>query len=159
MNNPSEEKRVPGGQGKPSGAFGDGSTPFPQPDAGEQADAVAVSGEAAATETEHELVTEDAAAQVQQLQQALEEAEARAEENWDRSVRLQAEMDNQRRRLEKQVEDAHKYSVQKFVESLLPVVDSLEMGLQAEGSIEKIREGMDLTLKQFATVMEKFNIE
>lgn len=95
---------------------------------------------------------------VGQLQNDLQAAQAKADENWERSLRLQADMDNQRRRFEKQVEDAHKYSVQKFAENILPVKDSLEMGMQAEGSIEKIREGMELTLKQFESVMEKFNI-
>lgn len=94
-----------------------------------------------------------------QLQEELLAAQAKADENWERSLRLQADMDNQRRRFEKQVEDAHKFSVQRFAEGLLPVIDSLEMGMQAEGSVEKIREGMDLTLKQFSSVMEKFNLE
>ncbi len=94
-----------------------------------------------------------------QLQDELAAAQAKADENWERSLRLQADMDNQRRRFEKQVEDAHKFSVQRFAEGLLPVIDSLEMGMQAEGSVEKIREGMDLTLKQFSSVMEKFNLE
>lgn len=103
---------------------------------------------------------EDAAeGDLAQLQQELAAAKAKADENWDRALRLQADMDNQRRRFEKQVEDAHKFSVQRFVESLIPVVDSLEMGMQAEGSVEKIREGMELTLKQFESVMDKFKIE
>ena len=93
------------------------------------------------------------------LQQELEAAKAKADENWERALRIQADMDNQRRRFEKQVEDAHKYSVQKFAESILPVIDSLEMGMQAEGDLDKIREGMDLTLKQFQSVMEKFKLE
>lgn len=104
-------------------------------------------------------VADNDSVDIAQLQAALAEAQAKADENWDRSVRLQAEMDNQRRRFEKQVEDAHKYSVQKFAESLLPVIDSLEMGMQAEGDLDKIREGMGLTLKQFESVMEKFKLE
>ncbi|CAA6827424.1 MAG: Heat shock protein GrpE [uncultured Thiotrichaceae bacterium] len=86
---------------------------------------------------------------------ALEKAEAKANENWDKFVRLQAEMDNLRRRNEKQVEDAHKYALKGFIDDLLPVVDSLEMGRQAEGDLDKIREGMDLTLKQFLAVLER----
>jgi molecular chaperone GrpE len=93
------------------------------------------------------------------LQTALEDAEKKASDNWDKYVRLQAEMDNQRRRMDKQVEDAHKYASQKFVEALLPVIDSLEMGMQAEGDLESIRQGMDLTMKQFDSVLEKFKIE
>ena len=45
------------------------------------------------------------------------------------------------------------------MEALLPVVDSLEMGMQAQGDVEQIREGMALTLKQFESMMDKFHIE
>ena len=96
---------------------------------------------------------------IAQLREKLEATEKKANDNWDSFVRLQAEMDNSRKRSEKQVEDAHKFASQKFVEALLPVVDSMEMGMAAEGNIDQIREGMNLTLKQFETVMEKFNIE
>ncbi len=107
---------------------------------------------------EHEQ-TEDAEGAIEQLREELAKAEAKAAESWDTLMRLQAEMDNQRKRSEKQVSDAHKYAVQKFVEQLLPVIDSLEMGLQAEGDLDSIREGMNLTLKQFESVMEKSNLE
>ncbi|MEB4590314.1 nucleotide exchange factor GrpE [Candidatus Thiothrix sp. Deng01] len=96
---------------------------------------------------------------IEQLQSELEKAKAEAANNYDQFLRTQAEIANQRRRTDKQVEDAHKYAVQKFVEALIPVVDSLEMGVQAEGDIDQIREGIKLTLKQFESVMEKFNIE
>lgn len=96
---------------------------------------------------------------VSTLQAALTAAEEKAEQNWDKYLRLQAEMDNQRRRMEKQIEDAHKFAVKKFVDGLLPVVDSLEMGMQSEGDLAAIREGMNLTMKQFESVMEKFKIE
>lgn len=93
------------------------------------------------------------------LQAELEEAQAKAEENWDKFVRLQAEMENVRRRGERQVEDAHKFAVKNFVESLLPVADSLEMGLAAEGDIDQIRQGMDLTLKVLIDAMNKHKVE
>ncbi len=96
---------------------------------------------------------------IAQLREKLNATEQKANENWDGFVRLQAEMDNLRKRGEKQVEDAHKFASQKFVESLLPVVDSMEMGMAAEGDVEQIREGMGLTLKLFESVMEKNNIE
>jgi len=96
---------------------------------------------------------------IAQLREQLEATQKKADESWDNFVRLQAEMENHRKRSEKQVEDAHKFASQKFVEALLPVVDSMEMGMAAEGNIEQIREGMNLTLKQFESVMEKFNIE
>ena len=103
--------------------------------------------------------TEDAEGAIEQLREELAKAEEKASESWNTLMRLQAEMDNQRKRNEKQVSDAHKFAVQKFVEQLLPVIDSLEMGLQAEGDLESIREGMNLTLKQFESVMEKSNLE
>lgn len=96
---------------------------------------------------------------IAQLQQELEVAQAKANENWELYLRGQAEADNQRRRYEKQVEDAHKFSVQRFAEAILPVADSLEMGMQAQGDADSLRQGMDLTLKQFESVMEKFKME
>lgn len=117
-----------------------------------------------ATETvQAEANSADALAQAQaeitKLQAELVAAQAKAEENRDLYIRGQAEADNQRRRYEKQVEDAHKFSVQRFAEALLPVADSLEMGLQAQGDADSLREGMQLTLKQFESVMEKFKME
>lgn len=97
--------------------------------------------------------------EVEQLKSELEQAKAESANNYEQFLRAQAELANQRRRAEKQVEDAHKYAVQKFVESLVPVIDSLEMGLMADGDLNQIREGMQLTLKQFENVMEKFKIE
>lgn len=102
---------------------------------------------------------EQAQAEITKLQADLALAQAKAEENRDLYLRGQAEADNQRRRYEKQVEDAHKFSVQRFAEALLPVADSLEMGLQAQGDADSLRQGMELTLKQFASVMEKFKME
>ena len=95
---------------------------------------------------------------IKSLQQKLEEAEAKANDNWDKALRIQAEMDNLRKRCEKQVEDAHKYSVKKFVEEILPVADSLEMGYAVEGEVEQIREGIGLTMNVLKAAMEKFNV-
>ncbi len=95
---------------------------------------------------------------IESLQQQLEEAEAKANDNWDKAIRIQAEMDNLRKRSEKQVEDAHKYGVKRFVEELLPVADSLEMGYAAEGEVEQIREGIGLTMNVLKAAMEKFSI-
>jgi molecular chaperone GrpE len=102
--------------------------------------------------------TEEAEDAIDALREELANAEEKAAESWETLVRLQAEMDNQRKRSEKQVADAHKFAVQKFVEQILPVFDSLEMGMQAEGDIASIREGMQLTLRQFESVMEKQNL-
>jgi len=90
----------------------------------------------------------------------LKEAKAQAE---DKLIRSHAEMENLRRRHQKELENAHKYSVEKFANELLAVIDSLEMGLQAanqdDADIEKIKEGSKLTLKMFTQMFEKFDIE
>lgn len=94
------------------------------------------------------------------LEAQLEDAQARATENWDHYLRAKAEMDNLRRRSIKDVENAHKYGIEKFVTELLPVLDSMVMGLAAEdASAESLREGMELTLTMLTKMMEKLGIE
>jgi len=95
---------------------------------------------------------------IESLQMELAAAQEKIEENWNTVLRMKAEADNQRKRNEKQVEEAHKFAVKKFVEELLPVADSLEMGLAAEGDVEKIREGMKLTMNVMNKALEKFSV-
>ena len=101
---------------------------------------------------------EEGEVSIESLQADLEAANLKATENWDKALRIQAEMDNLRKRSEKQVEDAHKYAVKKFVEELLPVADSLEMGFTAEGDVEQIREGISLTMNVLKSALEKFSV-
>jgi len=58
------------------------------------------------------------------------------------------------------VENAHKFALDRFVGELLPVLDSLELGLEAADTAgaDSLREGMDLTLKKFQAVLEKFGV-
>ncbi|MCG5535351.1 nucleotide exchange factor GrpE [Ectothiorhodospira mobilis] len=96
------------------------------------------------------------------LLKQLEEAQNEAREHWDKLVRAQAELENLRKRMKKDVENAHKYALEKFANELLPVRDSLEMGVDAargETDVEKIREGTELTLKMLTQVMEKQGIQ
>lgn len=92
----------------------------------------------------------------------LEDARSKADEHWDQLVRTQAQMDNLRKRQERELENAHKYALERFVNELLPVRDSMEMGLAAaddeNATIDHLREGTALTLKLFSDVMEKFNV-
>lgn len=120
----------------------------------------------AAAEAEiEEAVAEQTGLSAEELQLQLEDARAKADEHWDQLTRLQAELDNTRRRAERDVEQAHKYGVEKFAEELLPVKDSLELGLNAatnesEGeAVNKLREGTELTLKMLTSAMEKFGIQ
>jgi len=107
-----------------------------------------------------ELVEEDPLAD---LQKQLKLAEKKAEENWDKAVRTLAEMENLKRRTTKDLESAHKYGLEKFAKELLSVIDSLELGIQASTSdvpeVVSLREGSELTIKQFESVFAKFNIE
>ena len=96
-----------------------------------------------------------------ELEEKLTLAEQQAHENWEKSVRAMAELDNVRRRAEREVTNAHRYSLEKFIDALLPVIDSLEQALQLadEPGNGSMREGLELTLKLFLDVLQKFNVE
>ncbi len=94
------------------------------------------------------------------LEAQLEDAQAKATENWESYLRAKAEIDNLRRRNTRDVENAHKYGIEKFVTELLPVLDSMVMGLATEdASAESLREGMTLTMSMLDKMMEKLGIE
>ena len=99
---------------------------------------------------------------IEELKQELAEAEQKAQENWDKAIRTQAEMENLRKRTQKDLEDAHRYALNSFAKELLSVLDSLELGLQAATGesevVKKFREGSELTIKQFENVFAKFNV-
>jgi molecular chaperone GrpE len=100
---------------------------------------------------------------VESMEQCLSEATKKAEENWDRFVRAQAEVENVRRRAEKDLQNAHKFALERFAKELLAVVDSLELGLQAAAGDDTqttgLREGMELTLKQLCAALERFDVK
>ena len=97
-----------------------------------------------------------------QLHALLEDARNKADENWNQCLRLQAEVENLRKRAQRDLENAHKYGLEKFAVDLLPVRDSLEMGVAAaEGeSVDpvKLKEGASLTLKMLGDVMQRYGI-
>jgi molecular chaperone GrpE len=100
--------------------------------------------------------------QINDLTQRLAQAEAKTAENWDAVLRARAEAENIRRRAERDLENAHKYALERFAQELLPIIDSLHMGIQAAQSadvaVEKLREGSELTLKMFETALAKFQV-
>lgn len=91
----------------------------------------------------------------------LARAEAKAEENWQRYLRAAAELENVRKRTARDVENAHKFALERFGKELLAVRDTLEMGLAAaeNASVESLLEGKHATLKLLTTVMSQFGIE
>lgn len=98
----------------------------------------------------------DLAATNEVLQQELAEAK-------DTVLRVQAEMQNMRRRVERDIENAHKFALERFVGELLEVVDNLERALAAFDVSDKeqtpLIEGVELTLKSFLGVLERFQVE
>ena len=90
----------------------------------------------------------------------LQEAERKAAEHREAWLRAKAEADNARKRAQIDVANAHKYALEGFASDLLPVKDSLEATLAAEkGTLETLRSGVELTLKQLASVFDKASLK
>jgi len=97
----------------------------------------------------------------EELEEQLTLAEQKAHENWEKAVRAQAELNNVRKRAERDVEQAHRFGTEKLITQLLPGLDSLEQAIQMaekEGS-DGMREGLELTMKVFLDVLEKAEVE
>jgi molecular chaperone GrpE len=96
-----------------------------------------------------------------ELSEQLTEAEQKAHENWEKSVRAVAELENVRRRAEREIANAHRFGTEKLISALLPVVDSLEQALQMAGKGEDaaMREGLELTMKLFLDVLQKSDVQ
>lgn len=97
------------------------------------------------------------------LQRELEQALAKADENWSLYLSARAEMENMRKRAARDLENARKFALEKFIAELLPVKDSLEMGLAAAAEttaadVNKLLEGTRLTLKMLASALEKAGV-
>ena len=129
-------------------------------------------------EASPELATEEASAadaqdvpegeqpvdEMSRLQEQLEAAEAAAGMARDELLRVQAEMQNLRRRTEQDIEKAHKFGQEKFSTELLAVMDNLERSAAAaeaseDEAVQAIKEGVELTLKGFMDCFKRFNIE
>ena len=129
--------------------------------AGESATACDPAGQADDTDA----LSDDAAQgppSVEQLTRDLEVASKIADEQVEAVLRVRAELDNVRKRAERDVANAHRYGVERLVEELLPVQDSLELGSVAAADqdveLEQVREGMDLTIKMMAAVLDRVGV-
>jgi len=113
-----------------------------------------------------QLVNEETAdtgqSEVASLKEALANAEAKAKENYDLALRTKAEAENAKRRQESDLSNARKFALEKFASELLPVVDSMEMGLIAAtddaADVTKFREGSEMAIKMFLSTLEKFSV-
>lgn len=103
-------------------------------------------------------------ASIDSLQEQLEQAREAQANAKDDLLRVQAEMQNLRRRTEQDVEKAHKYGQEGFSRELLSVMDNLERSVAAaagndDETVKAISEGVELTLKSFADCFKKYHIE
>jgi molecular chaperone GrpE len=99
---------------------------------------------------------------VEDLSKQLADAEKKAQELWDNLLRQRAESENLRKRVERDLDNARKYALEKFAKELLAVKDSMELGLEAvskpETEMQAVHDGMALTLKMLTDTLEKFEI-
>ncbi len=97
------------------------------------------------------------------IEQQLLEAQATIKDYWDQIIRLKAEMENSVKRASRDIENAHKFALRNFAESLLPILDSMEMGQQAaegeKANLSSIVEGSQLTMTMFVQALEKHGLK
>ena len=94
------------------------------------------------------------------LEELLRQAELQAAEHHDAWLRARAETENIRRRAQEDVAKAHKFAVEGFSTELLAVRDSLEAALgTGNATLENMREGVEITLRQLTSVFEKFGVK
>jgi molecular chaperone GrpE len=125
---------------------------------GEEFEAEQLRGAQAGDDESRSTPEQDAA----ELHALLTDARSKADEHWDQCLRLQAEIENMRKRNERDLANAHKFALERFASELLPVRDSLEMSLLAtedNADITRLKEGNELTLKMLSGALEKFNIK
>jgi len=111
------------------------------------------------TETGAEAASPAEATAAKPLEEQLAEAEARVEQQRETALRALAEADNVRKRAAAEVASAQKFALERFAESLLPVLDSLEAALgTAQDTPEAVKNGIELTLKQLRSALEKAGV-
>ena len=93
----------------------------------------------------------------------LSELKQQADDHWDKVLRLQAELENLRKRTLKDIESQSRGSIERVFQEILPIMDSFELGMKVDTSnkegIETFIEGQTATYKQFQSVLDKFLIE
>lgn len=103
-----------------------------------------------------------AESEIEQLRQQVEQQKQVVADSREKVLRAQAELDNMRKRTARDVENAHKYALDKFISDLLPILDSMELGIDASASaddMQGVKEGMELTMKMFSSTLEKFGVK
>jgi molecular chaperone GrpE len=98
--------------------------------------------------------------ELERLQQALTEAEERARSHWEQYLRAVADLENVRKRAQRDIEAANRYGLEKFAAELLPVQDSLQLAVQNAGKADtrSLAEGQQATLQLLAKALEKIGV-
>jgi molecular chaperone GrpE len=99
--------------------------------------------------------------ELERLQQALTEAEERAKNHWDQYLRAVADLDNVRKRAQRDIESANRYGLEKFAQELLPVWDSLDLAVQNAGKAADVRtlvQGQEATLQLLSKALKKIGV-
>ena len=109
-------------------------------------------------EQDHDTPPLDAAVDIEALQAALASAEARAAESKDLYMRALAEVDNVRKRAAREVEQAHKFAIERFANNLVGVKDSLELGLASSANADALKAGTEATLKLLTKAFEQAGV-
>lgn len=113
-------------------------------------------------EKNHEANPHEIIKQIEILRQKLDLAEKQAKDSQDRALYAMAELENIKRRAQIDVEHAHKFGLEKCMNQLIPVIDSLDQAVSAMENSEinaAIKQGIDLTLKIFIDTLAKFGVE
>ncbi len=97
------------------------------------------------------------------LEERLKAAEARADENYDRLLRITAELENYKKRMEREMNDFRKFANESLIKDILPIVDNLERALEIpygnnEKALHGMREGVQMTLKGLLNSLERFDV-
>lgn len=101
---------------------------------------------------------------VEQLKTELSTAKAEAADTYDRLLRLSAEFENYKKRVQRQMEDHKKYANEDLIKDLLSVVDNLERALNAAGGQQKdetgacMTEGVEMTLNEIVKILKNHNV-
>jgi molecular chaperone GrpE len=98
--------------------------------------------------------------ELEQLRQQLAESEERARNHWDQYLRAAAELENYRRRVQREIDSARSFAVEKFAQDLLEVKDSLELAIvnASRADTASLAAGQEATLRLLAKAFERSNV-
>ena len=124
---------------------------------------IAAEGEEQVNEQTPQSATPEVEAAVEPtLEEQLAASRAEAEKNWDLYLRERADLENFRRRAQREKEDLSRFANENIIKEIIPVVDNLERAVaharQESGDTEGLLQGVEMTLSMFAKALDKFGV-